>query len=73
MRRLVHAFYDRDFNFGAFLRAHPARGRDITDCLIGNLFRNFDDLFRDMASFADLPDALPHGDPKVVERAPETA
>lgn len=65
MRRLVHAFYDEDFNFGEFLRTHPERGPEITDCLTGNLFKDFSGLFGDMARFADLPDPLTHGAPKV--------
>jgi flavin-dependent dehydrogenase len=65
MRRLVHAFYDAGFNFGEFLRAHPDMRGDITDVLIGDLFRDFDPLFRAMADFADIPGPLPHGAPLV--------
>jgi hypothetical protein len=38
---------------------------DITDVLIGDLFRDFDPLFRAMADFADIPEPLPHGAPLV--------
>jgi flavin-dependent dehydrogenase len=65
MRRLVHAFYDADFHFGSFLKAHPDMRGDITDVLIGDLFRDFDPLFRAMADFADIPEPLPHGGPLV--------
>jgi hypothetical protein len=65
MRRLVHAFYDVGFNFGEFLRAHPDMRGDITDVLIGDLFRDFEPLFQAMADFADIPEPLPHGAPLV--------
>ena len=65
MRRLVHAFYDADFNFGTFLKAHPDMRGDVTDVLIGDLCRDFDPLFEAMADFADIPAPLPHGGPLV--------
>jgi transcriptional regulator of acetoin/glycerol metabolism len=65
MRRLVHAFYDRAFNFGTFLKAHPDMRGDLTDCLIGNLFRDFDPLFDAVSEFAEVPRALTHGKPAV--------
>jgi len=70
MRRLVHAFYDADFNFGEFLRACPERGADLTDCLTGNLYRDFDPLFNDMSRFAKVPDPLDFGGPKSVGPEP---
>jgi len=45
MRNLVYAFYDPDFSFGRLIRKHPDRRGDLTDCLIGDLFRDFDGLF----------------------------
>ena len=65
MRRLVYAFYDQDFSFGKLLKEHPELGPDLTDCLIGNLSRDFEPLFRAVAEFADVPEALPHGGPLV--------
>ena len=63
MRQLVYAFYDSAFNFGAFLKEHPDFRADLTDVLIGNLSRDFKAFFGAMASFADLPEPLPHGAP----------
>lgn len=63
MRRLVHAFYDKEFNFGAFLKEYPEMRYDLTDCLVGNLFRDYDPFFAAMSRFADIPEPLPHGDP----------
>lgn len=61
MRKLVYAFYDNEFSFREFLMANPALKGDLTDCLIGNLFRDFDPLFGALADFATLPAPLSHG------------
>ena len=63
MRRLVHAFYDASFNFGAFFKAHPDMRGDVTDVLIGDLYKDFDQLFEAMSEFADIPEPLAHGGP----------
>ena len=63
MRRLVHAFYDQAFNFGTFLAAHPELRGDLTDCLIGNLEKDFDPLFAAVSEFAEIPAPLPYGGP----------
>jgi flavin-dependent dehydrogenase len=63
MRKLVYAFYDQEFSFREFLMAHPNLKGDLTDCLIGNLFRDFEPLFGALAGFATLPAPLSHGGP----------
>ena len=63
MRRLVYAFYDDTFSFGDFLRAHPEFRGDLTDCLIGHLFKDFDPMFNAVREFAQVPPPLPHGRP----------
>ena len=63
MRRLVYAFYDHKFSFRAFLAEHGDMKGDITDCLMGNLFGDFDPLFDAVAKFARVPTALAHGRP----------
>jgi len=55
MRRLVYAFYDRNFSFGKLMRAHPEIRGELTDCLIGNLYRDFSQLFAALDEFARLP------------------
>ena len=70
MRRLVHAFYDQGFRFSEFLRAHPELRSDLTDCLIGNMDRDYDALFEAASRFADIPDPLPHGEPLARTRGP---
>ncbi|MFN0166366.1 MAG: NAD(P)/FAD-dependent oxidoreductase [Bryobacteraceae bacterium] len=63
MRRLVYAFYDQNFSFGAVIGKHPHLKGDLTDCLIGNVSRDFELLFRAVAEFAAVPDPLPYGAP----------
>jgi flavin-dependent dehydrogenase len=65
MRRLVYAFYDHAFSFGAFVKKYPHLTGDLTDCLIGNLFMDFDPLFDAVSDFAKVPKALSHGSPLV--------
>jgi flavin-dependent dehydrogenase len=65
MRRLVYAFYDHAFSFRVFLKHHPDLHGDMTDCLMGNLFRDFDPLFSAVAEFAKVPEPLAHGKPLV--------
>ena len=61
MRNLVYAFYDANFSFGKLLRSRPDLRGDLTDCLIGNLFKDFGLLFDAVSEFARLPSPLAHG------------
>lgn len=63
MRRLVYAFYDREFNFREFLSKYPNLRNDLTDTIVGNLQKDFDALYAGMAEFARLPEPLTHGAP----------
>jgi len=65
MRRLVHAFYDDAFSFGDFLKVHPDKHFDLTDCLVGNLFRDYEAFFGAVGEFAEMPEPLGHGLPLV--------
>jgi flavin-dependent dehydrogenase len=56
VRRLVEAFYDRDFSFGTFLERHPQHQSGVTRILIGDVFdRDFGPLFADMAQMRRSP------------------
>lgn len=68
MRRLVYTFYDHAFSFRAFVDKYPHLAGDLTDCLIGNLFIDFDPLFDAVATFAAVPAPLTHGAPLVEAR-----
>jgi flavin-dependent dehydrogenase len=63
MRRLVYTFYDHEFSFRKFINKYPHLHGDVTDCLMGNLFRDFDPLFQAVGEFAAVPEPLEHGRP----------
>lgn len=63
MRRLVYAFYDKEFSFRQLLERHPDLKRDVTDGLMGNLFKDFTKLFEAIGEFARMPGNLSHGLP----------
>lgn len=65
MRRLVYAFYDPNFRFSQFLREYPELRADLTDCLIGNMDRDYDALFAAASKHASIPAPVPHGAPLV--------
>jgi flavin-dependent dehydrogenase len=65
MRKLVYAFYDHNFSFRGFLSEYPQMKGDITDCLIGNLFRDFKPLFEAASKFAAVPEPVKHGGPLI--------
>ena len=51
MRRLVYTFYDHAFSFRAFINKYPQFAGDLTDCLMGRLFVDFDPLFEAVSGF----------------------
>ena len=65
MRKLVYAFYDEAFSFGLIFQKYPDLRSDVTDCLIGNLFRNFERLFEAIGEFAEVPKELNYGGPAI--------
>ena len=68
MRALVYAFYDHEFSFRKLLGKYPNRRGDLTDCLIGNLSKDFSDLFDAVSEFADVPDRVEYGEPLLQSR-----
>jgi flavin-dependent dehydrogenase len=61
MRALVHSFYDPGFSMSGMLREHPHLAGDVTDCLVGHLFREFDDLMGALARNSPLPKSMTVG------------
>jgi len=55
MRSLVHAFYDEAFSMRGFLERYPELRGDVTDCLIGNLFRDFGAMVAAIDAFTGRP------------------
>jgi flavin-dependent dehydrogenase len=63
MRKLVYAFYDPRFSFREVIQAHPQAAGLITDCLSGDVNKDFTQLWAWVREFVPLPDDLPYGDP----------
>lgn len=62
MRKVVYAFYDKDFSFAKLIRKYPDLRAKLTDVLIGNVEgKDYSDLARAMADFAKLPEPLDYG------------
>lgn len=67
MRKFIYAFYDLEFNIRKFLKENPHVAGDLTDCLIGNVFGDLQELFTRFADYVTLPDVLEHGQPLTAE------
>ena len=63
MRKLVYAFYHPDFSFKAVVQRYPDAAGDITDCLSGDVNKDFSRLWSRIREFVPLPDDLPYGEP----------
>jgi flavin-dependent dehydrogenase len=63
MRKLVYAFYNPNFSFRTFTDKYPGLAGDITDCLSGDVNKDFTALFTAISEFAEVPEALPYGMP----------
>ncbi|HEX2223890.1 MAG TPA: NAD(P)/FAD-dependent oxidoreductase, partial [Thermoanaerobaculia bacterium] len=61
MRKLVYAFYEKDFSFAQFLGQFPEHRLELIHLLVGNVFREgaMDQLFADMSQMCRLPEAAP--------------
>ena len=65
MRKLVYAFYDPNFSFKQVIDRNPELAGDITDCLSGDVNKDFSRLWKAIEEFAPVPDALPYGAPLI--------
>jgi flavin-dependent dehydrogenase len=63
MRKLVYAFYDPNFSFREVIKRHPEAGGLITDCLSGDVNKDFTVLWDWIREFVTLPEDLPYGEP----------
>ena len=60
LRRVVHAFYARDFSFARFLRRYPGLRDEVIHALTGNVFRRpVDDLIAALKQELPNPDYRP--------------
>jgi flavin-dependent dehydrogenase len=63
MRKLVYAFYDPKFSFRTLTNKYPDAVGEVTDCLSGDVNKDFSQLWRWIEEFVPLPAALPVGAP----------
>lgn len=63
MRKLVYAFYDPNFSFREVIKKYPDAGGLITDCLSGDVNKDFTQLWGWIREFVPLPEDLPYGAP----------
>jgi flavin-dependent dehydrogenase len=61
MRKLVYAFYDPKFSFREVIARYPDAAGEITDCLSGDVNKDFTRLWTRIREFVPLPDDLPYG------------
>jgi hypothetical protein len=54
MRKLVYAFYDPKFSFRKLTNKHPDAVGTVTDCLSGDVNKDFSRLWQQIAEFAPL-------------------
>ncbi len=65
MRKLVYAFYDTNVSFKTVTEKYPAVADDLTDCLSGDVNKDFSRMFAAFSEFTQLPEPLPLGLPRV--------
>ena len=69
MRKLVYVFYHPNFTFRDLIEKHPDLAGDITDCLSGDVNKDFSRLWAAVEEFAPTPSELPYGMPKIPGKA----
>lgn len=65
MRKLIYAFYDPNFSFKEVITRFPEAADQITDCLSGDVNKDFSQLWSWIRAFVQLPEDLPYGEPLV--------
>ncbi len=60
MRKLVYAFYEPNFSFKDVVMRFPEAAGDITDCLSGDINKDFSELWAQFREFVPLPEDLPY-------------
>ncbi len=65
MRKLIYAFYNPKFSFKDVIMKYPDAGGMITDCLSGDVNKDYTQLWDWITEFVPLPDDLPYGEPLV--------
>lgn len=63
MRKLIYAFYNPNFSFKDVVAKYPEAGGEITDCLSGDVNKDYTSLWAKIREFAPIPEQLPYGVP----------
>lgn len=63
MRKLVYAFYEPEFSFKQVIDRYPDLAGDITDCLSGDVNKDFSRLWAAIGEFVEVPAVLRVGEP----------
>jgi flavin-dependent dehydrogenase len=72
-RKLVYCYYTKGFSFGRFLRAHPHYKRNITEILVGDVFRpEVNDVFGTLKDMVSIPEPIPLDKPAGATEIPMT-
>jgi hypothetical protein len=59
----VYAFYNPNFSFRVLTDKYPDLAGDLTDCLSGDVNKDFTRLFTAVQEYAPVPEPLPVGAP----------
>jgi flavin-dependent dehydrogenase len=70
MRKLVYAFYHPKFSFRQLTNKYPEAAGWVTDCLSGDVNKDFSVLWQQIEEFVPLPEALALGQPLAEAAAP---
>ena len=62
-RELVYAFYNPDFSFKKVIDKYPEAAGEITDCLSGDVNKDFSPLWKKFHEFVPLPEDMAVGLP----------
>jgi flavin-dependent dehydrogenase len=70
VRKLVYAFYTKDFSFGRFVKTFPEKKDDVVAILVGDVFRpEVHEVFEPMKTMAPIPESIPLEKPKPMQKA----
>jgi flavin-dependent dehydrogenase len=70
VRKLVYAFYTKDFSFGRFVKQYPQHKDDVTAVLVGDVFRpEVAKFFKPMSTMAPIPESIPLQKPRQAQLA----
>ena len=73
MRKLVYAFYNPEFSFKKVIDKYPEAAGEITDCLSGDVNKDFTPLWNKIREFVPLPEDLAVGEPLTANKMELTA